>query len=141
MKSTGFTPTWAYNESKEVILNHTIALFGTRTMAYTRKDPRKLVIELESIDEKGNRATFIHTNAPGLTSTKGPEATCGPRWVSFGVSSQFPYSQLSQFRIDEVFWTSLHPSSHTDSKPFVRRHHSPDATSSLNAISLPNCPL
>lgn len=50
-------------------------------MAYTRKDPSQLVIDLERIDEKGDGATFIHTSAPGVTSTEGPGATCETRWV------------------------------------------------------------
>jgi glutamate dehydrogenase len=48
-------------------------------LAYTKHDPTTLVIDLEKIDEKGNGATFIHTSAPGLTSTEGPGATCEGR--------------------------------------------------------------
>ena len=87
-------------------------------MAYTRKDPSQLVIDLERIDEMGNGATFIHTSAPGLTSTEGPGATCETRWVFFppclNVLSQRSVSCLlslsriiltisRQFRIDELF--------------------------------------
>jgi glutamate dehydrogenase len=75
----GIDDTYFQNESQEVISDHIIALFGAKIMAYTRKDPTKLVIDLERIDEKGNGATFIHTSRPGLTSTEGPGATCEAR--------------------------------------------------------------
>jgi len=50
-------------------------------MAFTKHDPSTLVIDLERIDERGNGATFIHTSAPGLTTTEGPGATCEARLV------------------------------------------------------------
>ncbi|KAF4617888.1 hypothetical protein D9613_005743 [Agrocybe pediades] len=75
----GIDDTYFQNESKEVITDHIIALFGAKIMAYTKHDPSKLVIDLERIDEKGNGATFIHTSPPGLTTTEGPGATCETR--------------------------------------------------------------
>lgn len=75
----GIDDTYFQNESREVISDHIIALFGAKIVAYTKQDPSKLVIDLERIDDKGNGATFIHTSAPGLTSTEGPGATCESR--------------------------------------------------------------
>ena len=74
-------------------------------MAYTRKDPSNLVIDLERIDEMGSGATFIHTSAPGLTSTEGPGATCEARWVFVGpLSLSMSYSHITpQYRIDQLF--------------------------------------
>jgi glutamate dehydrogenase len=64
-----------------VISDHIIALFGAKVLAYTKHDPSKLVIDLEKIDPEGNGATFIHTSAPGLTSTEGPGSLVEPRCV------------------------------------------------------------
>ena len=75
----GIDDTYFQNESREVISDHIIALFGAKILAYTKHDPSTLVIDLEKIDEKGNGATFIHTSRPGLTSTEGPGATCEAR--------------------------------------------------------------
>lgn len=75
----GIDDTYFQNESREVISDHIIALFGAKILAYTKHDPTKLVIDLEKIDENGNGATFIHTSAPGLTTTEGPGATCEAR--------------------------------------------------------------
>ena len=47
----------------------------------TKRDPTKLVIDVEKIDKHGNAATFIHTSPPGLTTTDGPGDTCESRWV------------------------------------------------------------
>jgi glutamate dehydrogenase len=78
----GIDDTYFQNESIEVISDHIIALFGAKIMAYTKHDPSKLVIDLEKVNEDGGGATFIHTSAPGLTSTEGPGATCEARSVS-----------------------------------------------------------
>jgi len=75
----GIDDTYFQNESREVISDHIIALFGAKIMAFTKHDPSKLVIDLERIDENGNGATFIHTSPPGLTTTEGPGATCETR--------------------------------------------------------------
>jgi glutamate dehydrogenase len=75
----GIDDTYFQNESREVIADHIIALFGAKVLAYTKHDPNKLVIDLEKIDEDGKGATFIHTSAPGLTSTTGPGASCESR--------------------------------------------------------------
>ena len=75
----GIDDTYFQNESREVISDHIIALFGAKILAYTKHDPSTLVIDLEKVDEKGNGATFIHTSPPGLTSTEGPGATCEAR--------------------------------------------------------------
>lgn len=79
----GIDDTYFQNESHSVISDHILALFGAKIMAYTKHDPSTLVIDLERIDERGNSATFIHSSAPGLTSTEGPGATCEARWVIF----------------------------------------------------------
>ncbi|KAF9468690.1 NADH-dependent glutamate dehydrogenase [Collybia nuda] len=73
----GIDDTYFQNESREIISDHIIALFGAKILAYTKHDPSKLVIDLEKIDEKG--ATFIHTSPPGLTVTEGPGSTCEAR--------------------------------------------------------------
>ncbi|KAJ8456442.1 hypothetical protein ONZ45_g18719 [Pleurotus djamor] len=75
----GIDDTYFQNESKEVIADHILALFGAKILAYTKHDPSKFVIDLEKIDEDGKGATFIHTSAPGLTTTEGPGATCEAR--------------------------------------------------------------
>ncbi|KAF9533182.1 NAD-specific glutamate dehydrogenase [Crepidotus variabilis] len=75
----GIDDTYFQNESREVISDHIIALFGAKILAYTKHDPAKLVIDLERIDENGNGATFIHTSPPGLTTTEGPGSTCETR--------------------------------------------------------------
>lgn len=79
----GIDDTYFQNESQEVISDHIIALFGAKILAYSKHDASTLVIDLEKIDEKGNGATFIHTSAPGLTTTEGPGATCEARWAAF----------------------------------------------------------
>ncbi|KAF8631018.1 hypothetical protein AX15_002629 [Amanita polypyramis BW_CC] len=75
----GIDDTYFQNESAGIISDHIIALFGAKIMAYTKHDPSKLVIDLEKINEDGSGATFIHTSAPGLTSTEGPGAICETR--------------------------------------------------------------
>jgi glutamate dehydrogenase len=87
----GIDDTYFQNESREVISDHIIALFGAKILAFSKHDPTTLVIDLEKIDEKGNSATFIHTSPPGLTSTEGPGATC-------------------EARIDELFLNNSTPS-------------------------------
>ncbi|OBZ71447.1 NAD-specific glutamate dehydrogenase [Grifola frondosa] len=73
----GIDDTYFQAESVEVISDHIIALFGAKVLAYTKHDPSKLVIDLETIDEKG--ATFIHTSSPGKNATEGPGAKCESR--------------------------------------------------------------
>ncbi|KAM6494297.1 NADH-dependent glutamate dehydrogenase [Amanita muscaria] len=75
----GIDDTYFQNESVEIISDHIIALFGAKIMAYTKHDPSKLIIDLEKINKDGSGATFIHTSAPGYTSTEGPGATCETR--------------------------------------------------------------
>jgi glutamate dehydrogenase len=79
--SLGIDDTYFASESRDVIVDHILALFGAKVLAYTKHDPNRLVIDLEKIDEKGNGATFIHTSAPGLNSTEGPGATCESRYA------------------------------------------------------------
>ncbi|KAF4577409.1 NAD-dependent glutamate dehydrogenase [Pleurotus pulmonarius] len=75
----GIDDTYFSNESREVIVDHIIALFGAKILAYTKHDPSQFVIDLEKIDDNENGATFIHTSAPGCTTTHGPGATCEAR--------------------------------------------------------------
>ncbi|KAF6741457.1 NAD-specific glutamate dehydrogenase [Ephemerocybe angulata] len=75
----GIDDTYFQTESREVIADHIMALFGAKILAFTKHDPSSLVIDLERIDEKGNGATFIHSSVPGLTTTEGPGATCEAR--------------------------------------------------------------
>ncbi|TFY60852.1 hypothetical protein EVG20_g7265, partial [Dentipellis fragilis] len=74
----GIDDTYFRNEAPEVISDHIIALFGAKVLAYTKHDSSKLVIDLERIDEQRG-ATFIHTSAPGRTTTVGPGAICESR--------------------------------------------------------------
>ncbi|TFK23414.1 glutamate dehydrogenase [Coprinopsis marcescibilis] len=75
----GIDDTYFQTESREVIADHILALFGAKIMAFTKHDPGSLVIDLERIDDNGNGATFIHSSPPGLTITEGPGATCEAR--------------------------------------------------------------
>jgi glutamate dehydrogenase len=75
----GIDDTYFQNESLEVISDHVIALYGAKVLAYTKRDPTSLVIDLERVDANGNGATFIHTSPPGVTSTEGPGARCESR--------------------------------------------------------------
>ncbi|SJL07183.1 probable glutamate dehydrogenase, NAD(+)-specific [Armillaria ostoyae] len=84
----GIDDTYFQNESRQVICDHIIALFGAKILAYTKHDPSKLVIDLEKIDENG--ATFIHTSKPGLTTTEGPGATCESRIDSLFFDNSTP---------------------------------------------------
>ncbi|KAL1664697.1 Glutamate/Leucine/Phenylalanine/Valine dehydrogenase-domain-containing protein [Schizophyllum commune] len=77
--SLGIDDTYFANESVPVIADHIIALFGAKVLAYTKHDPRALVIDLERIDDAGKGATFIHTSKPGTTSTEGPGSVCEAR--------------------------------------------------------------
>ncbi|EGO23766.1 NADH-dependent glutamate dehydrogenase [Serpula lacrymans var. lacrymans S7.9] len=96
----GIDDTYFQNESPSVISDHILALFGAKVLAYTKHDPNQLVIDLEKIDEKGNGATFIHTSAPGLTSTEGPGATCESRIDSLYLDGSTPSNayRLETFR-------------------------------------------
>ncbi|CAE6426784.1 unnamed protein product [Rhizoctonia solani] len=77
--SLGIDDTYFANESVSIITDHILALFGAKIMAFTQHDANKLVIDLEQIAPDGDRATFIHTSAPGVTSKEGPGATCEAR--------------------------------------------------------------
>ncbi|KAI0075077.1 NAD-dependent glutamate dehydrogenase [Panus rudis PR-1116 ss-1] len=75
----GIDDTYFSSESVDVISDHIIALYGAKVLAYTKHDPSKLVIDLETIDPSGKGATFIHTSPPGKTTTEGPGSTCESR--------------------------------------------------------------
>ncbi|CAE6431608.1 unnamed protein product [Rhizoctonia solani] len=77
--SLGIDDTYFANESVSIITDHILALFGAKIMAFTQHDANKLVIDLEQATPDGDRATFIHTSAPGVTSKDGPGATCEAR--------------------------------------------------------------
>ncbi|EUC63288.1 glutamate dehydrogenase (NAD+) [Rhizoctonia solani AG-3 Rhs1AP] len=77
--SLGIDDTYFANETVSIITDHILALFGAKIMAFTQHDANKLVIDLEQITPDGDRATFIHTSAPGVTSKEGPGATCEAR--------------------------------------------------------------
>ena len=47
--SLGIDDTYFANESVPVIADHIIALFGAKVLAYTKHDPRALVIDLERV--------------------------------------------------------------------------------------------
>ncbi|KAG8832193.1 NAD-dependent glutamate dehydrogenase [Serendipita sp. 399] len=74
--SLGIEENYFANESIDAITDHIIALYAAKTLAYT-KHSKELEIDLEKITENG--AMFIHTSAPGVTSTEGPGATCERR--------------------------------------------------------------
>ncbi|KAF9068569.1 NAD-specific glutamate dehydrogenase [Rhodocollybia butyracea] len=96
----GIDDTYFRNESREVISDHIIALFGAKMLAYTKHDPSKLVIDLEKIDERGNGATFIHTSPPGITTTEGPGAICELRIDTLFLDNSTPSDayRLETFR-------------------------------------------
>ncbi|TFK40459.1 NAD-specific glutamate dehydrogenase [Crucibulum laeve] len=96
----GIDDTYFQNESREVISDHIIALFGAKILAYTKHDPSKLVIDLERIDEDGNGATFIHSSAPGFTTTEGPGAVCEARIDELFLDNSTPTNayRLETFR-------------------------------------------
>ncbi|KAF8754975.1 NAD-specific glutamate dehydrogenase [Rhizoctonia solani] len=77
--SLGIDDTYFANEPVSIITDHILALFGAKIMAFTQHDANKLVIDLEQTSPDGDRATFIHTSAPGVTSKDGPGATCEAR--------------------------------------------------------------
>ena len=77
--SLGIDDSYFQNETPEGISDHIIALFGAKVLAYTKRDPTKLAIDLETIAEDGSGATFIHNSSPGVTATIGPGATCERR--------------------------------------------------------------
>lgn len=82
----GIDDTYFHNESRQVICDHIIALFGAKVLAYTKRNQSadggmKLEIDLERIDENGAGATFIHTSPPGVTTVEGPGASCEARSV------------------------------------------------------------
>jgi len=60
-------------------------LFGAKLLAYTKRDPTLLAIDLEKINHPGGEgkegAVFIHTSPPGVSATTGPGATCEKRLV------------------------------------------------------------
>ncbi|TFK63395.1 NAD-specific glutamate dehydrogenase [Pluteus cervinus] len=95
----GIDDTYFQNESREIISDHIIALFGAKILAFTKRDPTKLVIDLEKIDEKTG-ATFIHTSAPGLTTLEGPGATCESRIDELFLDNSTPENafRLETFR-------------------------------------------
>lgn len=104
----GIDDTYFQNESREVISDHIIALFGAKIMAFTKRDPSTLVIDLERIDERGNGATFIHTSAPGLTTTEGPGATCEARSVVMLILIIILRSSFSECGIGGSSFDDLH---------------------------------
>ncbi|KAG9051658.1 NAD-dependent glutamate dehydrogenase [Tulasnella sp. UAMH 9824] len=82
-ENLGIDDTYFANESQDVIADHIIALFGAKLLAYTKRDPAQLVIDLEKITEEGQEgkegAVFIHTSEPGKSSTTGPGSQCERR--------------------------------------------------------------
>jgi glutamate dehydrogenase len=73
----GIDDTYFSSTNPEAIADHILALYGAKILAYTKRDPTQLVIDLERVDEDG--AVFIHTSAPGVTAVSGPGATCEAR--------------------------------------------------------------
>ncbi|KAK7689852.1 hypothetical protein QCA50_006491 [Cerrena zonata] len=96
----GIDDTYFTSETVEVISDHIIALYGAKVLAYTKHDPSKLVIDLETIDPQGNSATFIHTSPPGKTSTEGPGSTCEARIDALYLDKSTPHNayRLETFR-------------------------------------------
>ncbi|KAJ7083022.1 NADH-dependent glutamate dehydrogenase [Mycena epipterygia] len=95
--SLGIDDTYFANESPAVISDHIIALYAAKIQAYTRHDSDSLVIDLEKINDQGAGATFIHTSAPGVTSTDGPGALCEARIDDLFLDTDTPY-RLETFR-------------------------------------------
>ncbi|KAJ6480088.1 NADH-dependent glutamate dehydrogenase [Mycena vulgaris] len=93
----GIDDTYFSSENAAVISDHIIALYAAKIQAYTRHDADSLVIDLEKINEGGAGATFIHTSAPGVTSTEGPGAACEIRIDDLFLDTSIPY-RLETFR-------------------------------------------
>ena len=79
-RNLGIDDTYFQNQSVEVISDHIIALFGAKVVAYTKRDPNNLAIELEKISEEGSGATFIHTSSPDIG---GIGSSCEAKYVSY----------------------------------------------------------
>ncbi|KAG8880404.1 NAD-dependent glutamate dehydrogenase [Tulasnella sp. 331] len=80
----GIDDTYFSNESVEVISDHILALFGAKLLAYTKRDPAQLVIDLEKVttatdSSKQEGAVFIHTSPPGVSTNVGPGSKCERR--------------------------------------------------------------
>lgn len=63
--------------------DHILALFGAKLLAYTKRDPAQLVIDLEKVTNEGEEgkegAVFIHTSSPGTSASSGPGSKCERR--------------------------------------------------------------
>ncbi|KIO23889.1 hypothetical protein M407DRAFT_213963 [Tulasnella calospora MUT 4182] len=75
-ENLGIDDTYFANESVDVIADHIIALFGAKLLAYTKRDPAQLVIDLEKITEEGQdgkEALYLNplpqSSAPPIEST------------------------------------------------------------------------
>jgi glutamate dehydrogenase len=103
----GIDDTYFAASGAEAIADHILALYGAKILAYTKRDPAQLVIDLEHVDESGG--LFIHTSAPGVTATSGPGATCEARYVVHLLLIRVDLVANMISRIDELFLDNSSP--------------------------------
>lgn len=82
-QSLGIDNTYFAHESPAAIADHVLALYSSKLLAYTKHDPSKLAIDLETITteeiaKKGKTkkegAVFIHSSVAGVKAIEGPGA-------------------------------------------------------------------
>ncbi|KAJ9105102.1 hypothetical protein QFC20_004388 [Naganishia adeliensis] len=83
-QSLGIDNTYFMNEMPITIAEAVLSLYAAKVLAYTKHDPTKLTIDLESITDeetslktggkKKEGAVFIHTSKPGVSVSEGPGA-------------------------------------------------------------------
>lgn len=83
-QSLGIDNTYFMNELPITIAEAVLSLYAAKVLAYTKHDPTKLTIDLESITDeetsaktggkKKEGAVFIHTSKPGVSVSEGPGA-------------------------------------------------------------------
>ncbi len=87
--SLGIDNTYFLGETAPVVADHILAIYSAKVLAYTKHDPSKLMIDLESITTEessvkggGKRkegAVWIHSSMPGLSASDGPGAVVEKR--------------------------------------------------------------
>lgn len=81
-QSLGIDNTYFLNESPTVIAEAILSLYAAKVLAYTKHDPNRLIIDLETVTTgevakqsgKKEGAVWIHTSTPGVSATDGPGA-------------------------------------------------------------------
>lgn len=84
-QSLGIDNTYFIHESPSTIADHVLALYSSKLLAFTKHDPSKLAIDLETVTsedvarksngKKKEGAVYIHSSIPGVSVNEGPGAT------------------------------------------------------------------